>query len=363
MIRTTAWLRLGHLLPFAFLASVPLGAALGGDGATALPAALLAGFVAADCLIGRAPDLADPGPAALPHRLLPWLYIPLQLGVIVWSAITVSRPGTPLSSVLGLAMVVGALSGIFGLLAAHEMVHSRDRRERALGALMLTAVQYRHFRIAHLYGHHRLAATELDPTTARRGESAYHFLGRAIVGQLVLAYRFERRRLADRWHAPLTNRIHQDLALGGMIAVGLAAVLGWRALLFYALHAAIAVSLLELFNYIAHYGLLRRKLANGKREPMQDAHSWNSRRMLNNFALFNMGHHSHHHRAPSRAYQRLRRVADSPELPCGYAGTVLLALLPPLWRRIMDPRIDRYCASAAPRTRPPASCSTTATRS
>ena len=354
-----SWLRLGHALPLVFAAAVPLGHGLGG-GVFALPATLLTCFVVADCAIARplAP-IARPN-RALAYRLVPWLAIILQLGVIVWGALLASRAALP--ELIALPLAIGTMSGIFGLIAAHEMVHSRDRRERVLGLALLSALHYRHFRIAHLCGHHRLAATEHDPTTARLGESAYRFVARAVAGQLAIAYRFEQRR----GRGPLANRVVHDTAISIVILLALWDALGWRAVLFQIVQAALAVLLLELFNYIAHYGLLRERRADGSLEPMGAAHAWNSRRALNNLALFNMGHHSHHHAAPAAAYQGLRAVEDGPELPAGYAGTVLLALVPPLWRRVMDPRVAawrRYRTTVAPRMRPLAACSTSATRS
>ena len=356
-------LRLGHALPLMFAGSVPLGHALGAS-ALALPALLLTGFVAADCAITRTLDPIADAKTALTYRLVPWLAIGLQLGVIVWGAILASRAS--IGEIVALALAVGTMSGIFGLIAAHEMAHSRTRRERALGLALLTALHYRHFRIAHLCGHHRFAATERDPTTARLGESVYRFVVRSIAGQLALAYRFERRRLVGRARRRLANRVIQDGMIAAAIVLALTVALGWRALLFQGLQSALAVLLLELFNYIAHYGLMRERLADGTLEPMTAAHAWNSRRLLNNLALFNMGHHSDHHRAPAAAYQGLCAIADGPELPAGYAGTALLALVPPLWRRVMDPRITawrRYRTTAAARMRPLGACSITATRS
>jgi alkane 1-monooxygenase len=352
--------RLGRGLPLVFAGSVPLGWWLGA-GPIALPALLLAGFILADCAIARPLAAFGRSSTALRYRLVPWIAIELQLAVMLWGAVTASRLALP--GLLGLALAVGTMSGIFGLIAAHDLVHSRDRSERALGLTLLTALHYRHFRIAHLVGHHRWAATEHDPTTARLGESAYGFLVRSIAGQLAIAWRFERRRLAGkrrRWRA---NRVVQDAAIAAAILLALGAALGWRAVLFQAVQAALAVVLLELFNYVAHYGLMRARRPDGRYEAMTAAHAWNSRRLLNNLALLNMGHHSDHHRAPAAAYQALRAIAQAPELPAGYAGTVLLALLPPLWRRIMHPRIAAYCATAAPRMAPSVACSTTATRS
>jgi alkane 1-monooxygenase len=103
---------------------------------------------------------------------------------------------------------------------------------------------------------------------------------------------------------------------------------------FFALQSAVAIMALELFNYVAHYGLVR-----GAGEPFTDRHSWNASHAVGNALLFNMGRHSDHHRRAAAPYQTLQPVADAPELPAGYAGSMLLALIPPLWRRVMDRRV------------------------
>jgi alkane 1-monooxygenase len=188
---------------------------------------------------------------------------------------------------------------------------------------------YRHFRIAHIHGHHRWAGTGKDAATARLGESFYRFLLRTLKGQFQEAWRFEQRRGG--------RRVLLDMGLTGFLFGAIGFFIGARALMFFLCQSAIAILVLELFNYIAHYGLARDEGADGKLEALCDHHSWNSSNVLVNALVFNMGRHSHHHRRPAAAYQTLRR-RDAPELPFGYAGSILLALAPPLWRRVMDPR-------------------------
>ncbi|HEX8840518.1 MAG TPA: alkane 1-monooxygenase, partial [Sphingomicrobium sp.] len=233
----------------------------------------------------------------------------------------------------------GVTAGVFGFLAAHEMIHSADRRERALGLTFLASVFYMHFRVAHIFGHHRHAATPEDAATARLGEGLYAFLGRTIPGQFREAWRSERRRLRRRGRQPL--RPGNRVALYALIELAIMAALAfisWRALAFVFGTAAIAVVLLESFNYVAHYGLTRQSLPGGRYEALGPQHSWNSGRWMNNAALFNMGRHSDHHRKTTRPFDQLTAVNDQAELPFGYAGAILTAFIPPLWRRIMDPR-------------------------
>jgi alkane 1-monooxygenase len=220
---------------------------------------------------------------------------------------------------------------VFGFVAAHELIHSRNARERALGLTLLASVFYMHFRIAHVYGHHRRAATAEDPASARLGEGLYAFLLRSISGQFREAWAHEAQRQRRG------NRVILYLAIEASLLLAVA-LFSWRALGFLLAVAVIAVALLESFNYVAHYGLSRRRLSDGRVEALARHHSWNSVRRMNNAALFNMGRHSDHHRHTVRAYERLERLSGVSELPSGYAAALLMALVPPLWRRVMDPR-------------------------
>jgi len=251
--------------------------------------------------------------------VLPKLYIVLQLVVTGWVAVRIAG-GASLFEAVGLTLSNGLTTGVFGLVAAHEMIHDRDRSDRALGLMLLASVLYMHFSVSHVRGHHRDAATSADPTTARLGETVYAFIIRSVVGQFRQAWQRAPKRMA----------LYLAIELVVVLAVGLAS---FAALAFVIANALLAILLLETFNYVAHYGLRRRE-----GEPLGEQHSWNSSNRMNNAALFNMGRHSDHHRDGSRHFQNLRPIAGAPELPSGYAAAMLTALVPPLWRRAMDPR-------------------------
>ncbi len=335
--------------PFAFLASIPVFFyALGGCSPFATVALLLVALIAAEWLAPRGDTVREAIPPER-FRLLPLLYIPLQIAVTAWALVVAADPHLPPVVFASLVLSVGVTSGVFGVLAAHEMAHSANRRHRALGAAMLTAMTYRQFRIAHIYGHHRWAGTEHDAATARGGEGFYTFLFRTVAGQFVEAWRFEERRRAVRGRPLLANRVLLDAIVTALVFATIGLALGWRGTLFFAGESVVGIVVLELFNYIAHYGLVREAGGNGRHEPLGDRHSWNSSNVLANALIFNMGRHSDHHRAPAAPYQDLTRVAVAPELPAGYAGSIILALVPPLWRRVMDPEIRRLKAEGAGR--------------
>jgi len=325
-----------YLRPFVVLGTVPAFSYFAGPAGPLLTVALiLLLLMGAEAVSRRGPPPA-PGARAM-YRLLPVIYVPLQLLAILWAAAAAQRAGG--LGFVSLMLAIGVTTGVFGVLCAHELVHGHGRLRHALGTLMLTAMCYRHFRIAHIHGHHRHAGTARDSATARLGESFYGFLVRTVPGQFLEAWRHERHRAARRgWRA---NRVTGDILATAAALAAIGLVAGGRGALFFAGQSIVGVIVLELFNYVAHYGLAR---APGERFAAR--HSWNSGNVLANTLIFNMGRHSDHHRRPAAPFQELRHERDAPELPAGYAGSILLALVPPLWRRIMDPAAMRAAARA-----------------
>lgn len=316
---------LRHTFPFVFLALASASVALGPPWPYFVPLVLLACFLGFDAIFGTSvPGAGSP----LLHRLLLWLYIPLQLAVMGFAACHAQE------GVIAPALATGTVAGIFGMLTAHELIHSRRAWERRLGLAMLIVLGYGHFQVSHLQGHHRLAATPDDAATARRGESAYRFIARSIAGQ----WRFAWSR------AP--RRVLFYAASSGGIELLAFLLLGRSAVAYLLLTSLVAILILELFNYVAHYGL-ERESVEGRTQPLSTSHSWNTARRFNNWALFNGGRHSHHHAAPALAYEELTALEGSPELPFGYGGAIVMALVPPLWKRVMDARIDRYRQAAS----------------
>ena len=325
--------------PLAYMAAVPVLYRLHTVAPLLLVLVLPLVLLAAETMPGARGATSSPD-GIFVNRLAVWLTIAAQLSLIGWGAVICVGPDRPNIAVLSLAIGLGA--GIFGMLAAHGMIHSRNRFENALGMLMLTGVTYRHFRISHLFGHHRWAATPRDPATARRGENAYAFLGRSILGQAADVYRLERARVGRRrfWR----NRALHDVLIYLVAYSCVSAMLGWRAAVFLGAQSLVAVIVLELFNYVAHYGLVRGTHSSGGTEPLSDIHSWNVKSEVGNWLLLDMGHHSDHHRRPPRALDHLTPIEQTPLLPAGYSGAILLALVPALWRRSMDCRVEHWMA-------------------
>jgi alkane 1-monooxygenase len=328
--------------PFLFLIAVPTLYYLAGPIAPlATIGVLVAALVLAEWILPRfrrEPIEEQSPPVTNRSRVLPLLYIPMQLAVLVWAFGIVSRGALSVWGVSSMVLSVGVVAGVFGMLAAHEMAHSPSRIHRAFALAMLMGTGNPQFRIAHVYGHHRFAGLRRDMATARLGETFYAFLVRTLIQQWRESFAFERTRCARRGLSIVHNRALRD-ALGLLLLLVAVALFSPRSALFYVSDSAVAIIVLELFNYIAHYGLVRGTKPDGSHLPLGDEHSWNSSNAIANLLIFNMGRHSDHHRRPDASYQSLVRVRGAPELPAGYAGSILLALIPPWWRRVMNPRV------------------------
>ena len=224
---------------------------------------------------------------------------------------------------------------------AHELIHKSSKLDRAGGLALLANTAYMHFYIEHLVGHHGRVATHEDPATARLGESFYRYYPRAVSGSWLSAWDIEVERLGRQGLRVWGGHNRMLWYVVTPLAIALAFALGWgpAAAAFYAAQAVVAFSLLEAVNYLEHYGLVRSQLENGRHERVTVMHSWSTDQRLTNYFLFNLQRHADHHVNAARPYPALQHVEHSPQLPTGYAGMVLLALVPPLWRRVMDPRV------------------------
>jgi alkane 1-monooxygenase len=275
--------------------------------------------------------------------LILYVWVPTGIAIVAWGA-SVFCSSADLISRIGLTVSVGAMMGSAGIFVAHELGHRRGPTNRGLAYLLLSLIFYAHFLIEHNEGHHVRVATPKDAATASPGETLWHFLPRAIVCGFCNAWRIETRRLRAQ-HIPvlhLDNRMLWTL-IGPVTAVAFVmSISRWHALLYLIGQAAIAVFVIELGNYIEHYGLVRKVSANGKYEPVQIHHSWNSNSPVTSWVSLNLQRHSNHHCRATRRYEALEHIESAPRLPTSYAGMALVALIPPLWRHIMDPRAAKW---------------------
>jgi alkane 1-monooxygenase len=250
--------------------------------------------------------------------------------------------------VIGWLLSQGIISGALAINTAHELIHKNGRPEQWTGALLLTTVGYHGFKIEHLRGHHVHVSTPEDPSSAPFGMTIWQFLPQALYRNSVNAWTLEAERL-HKSGLPVVSR-HNEMLVMTLIWLALSmtvfAIAGIAGLAFFLAQGLLAAATLEVINYVEHYGLERRKTDTGY-ERTTHLHSWNSSYALSNAMLFNLQRHSDHHAYPKRRYGILRHFDESPQLPAGYPTMFLLALCPPLWRRVMDPRVEAHRAALA----------------
>jgi len=339
----------------------------GGAWTVAGLAGVLVLYIVGDAICGD--DTSTPAfrhPGILTAQL--WLALPL-LALIVFAAVWSVSPsdafgfGAALSRLTGYDLLAareattwaahaagwilaGFMIGMIGTVTAHELIHRTwDPVSMLVGRWLLAFSLDTNFSIEHVYGHHRYVSTREDPATAPRGRNVYaHVLLSTLRGNRS-AWRLERRRLSRQglplfsWH----NTVLRGQAMSLAIVAAAAWVGGWRGALFFLACAAWGKALLEIVNYMEHYGMVRDPAG-----PVQPRHSWNSNRRISSWTLFNLTRHSHHHAQGEVPYQELRPMPDAPMMINGYLTTIVLAMVPPLWHRLMVPKLlawDREHAS------------------
>ncbi|MEY3398487.1 MAG: hypothetical protein RL220_1081 [Bacteroidota bacterium] len=270
---------------------------------------------------------------------------------VQWSALLVfldgiDEPALSVWDIAGRTIGMGIMCGVIGVNVAHELGHRNSREERFMAKVLLASTTFLHFYIEHNRGHHRNVGTDDDPASAIRGESIYAFFMRTVPGSFMGAWNIVRKeRLRKKlpvWSSG--NELLQYLFAELMIMVAIAVVFGWLALILFICVSAIGILLLEVINYIEHYGLRRNRLEGKLFEGFRPVHAWNTDHVLSRLVLFELSRHSDHHQFPEKHYQVLNNENHWPQLPAGYSGMFILALIPPIWFRVMDHRVDRYMA-------------------
>ena len=301
------------------------------------------------------------------YRWITYAFLPIQYIGFVSAMYLIAR-GDPftgetiaLYAKIGMAVSIGCIGGI-GINTAHELGHKKEANERWLSKIALAQSFYGHFYIEHNRGHHVRVATPEDPASSRVGESFYAFWPRTVLGSVRSAWRIEKRRYARKKQHPfrLGNDVLNAWVMSLVLWGALVAWLGLGILPYLVVQAVVGFTLLEVVNYMEHYGMLRGRVGIGERqryERVAPSHSWNSNNIATNVLLYHLQRHSDHHANPTRRYQTLRDYEESPVLPTGYAGMILIAAIPPIWRRVMDRRVlghfdgDLSRANLAPRKR------------
>jgi len=340
-----------HALPFflfiVVLAPILLGHQLGGAWTFLTPVALFGVLGGLDMVIGRGQTGGYAKAESPVHRMAIMLWLPIQLALIVWLLWSLAQGLLTPLEIIGMTISIGTVSGAIGIVFAHELTHRITWLERRFADALMVSVSYHQFCIEHVHGHHRTVGTREDPATARLNESFYRFFPRTTLGGFVSAWRLETMRMRRRDRSPFhwRNRVFMGVFAEAAMYVAAGLIFGWIAVLVLAGIGLAAVFLLEVINYLEHYGLERRRREDGRLEPMAPHHSWDDDHRLSSWLLVNLTHHADHHMRPGERYQRLGMIDGAAKLPFGYATIFLFVLVPPIWFRMMNPRVEAIRAA------------------
>lgn len=351
-----------HYLKFFLFHAIGLLSAafltLGADWMTWGFLSIFFGYVVLDTLLGDDISIPDyKAPAILTWQL--WLALPLLAFVVftlLWQVssadlfgygalvqqvtgydVFASRDSNTVFNLFWGIILTGLMIGMVGTITGHELTHRTwDPISMWVGRWLLAFSFDSNFSIEHVYGHHRYVSTVDDPATAPRGRHVYaHILISTVRGN-ISAWNIEKARLQRKGQAlfSLHNRAIRGYLMSASLILIAYALAGWMGVLMFVLSGLWGKSLLEIVNYMEHYGLIRHIDT-----PVQPRHSWNSNKRLSSWTLFNLTRHSHHHAQGEVPYHQLQPYHDAPMMLNGYLGTIAIVLIPPLWHKLMTPKV------------------------
>lgn len=294
------------------------------------------------------PDALNASQAEVEMRKADKLYdyllyavVPVQYGVLVWFLFAVNEPGLSGWDIAGRISGFGLVCGTIGINVGHELGHRVTKHEQFMAKALLLTSQYMHFFIEHNRGHHKHVSTKEDPSSARKNEILPFFWIRSVITGYISAWRLENKRLSRLKQNAFSfkNEMLRFLLIQVSLLVAIGLIFSLKVMLFYMLAAAVGFLMLETVNYIEHYGLQRQKVSEFRYESTSPQHSWNSNHILGRLLLFELSRHSDHHFKAEKKYQVLEHHDDSPQMPTGYPGMMILAFVPPLWFWVMNKRL------------------------
>jgi len=283
------------------------------------------------------------------YDVIIWAIVPVQLAMMAFFFYRISQTDLLWYETLGLIISFGISCGVFGINVAHELGHRNTKHEQFMSKILLWTTMYLHFFIEHNRGHHKNVSTDEDPASSRYGETIYAFYIRTVRDSWLSAWHIETERLKKAGQSFWSY--HNEMLMYQVIQATTVAIIfiafGWKVTLYYLIAAFGGALLLETVNYVEHYGLRRKKIDGEYYEKVLPIHSWNSNHPIGRLMLFELTRHSDHHYMASRKYQILRHFDQSPQMPTGYPGMMVLALVPPLWFAVMHKEIAKYKATEA----------------
>jgi len=275
-----------------------------------------------------------------------YVLIPIQYILLLYFLYSLKDPTLTWIDITGRVLSMGILCAQ-AINIGHELGHRSNSTEQFLAKAMLLTSLIMHFFIEHNRGHHKRVATDEDPASAKKGDNLYIFCLRSMVLSYISAWKLEAKRL-QKWGRGPYN-FHNEMILFTITQLVFTGIIfiwfGGAVTLAFLAAAFIGMGILEVTNYIEHYGLRRKSTGDGTYERVQTIHSWNSNHVIGRLMIFELSRHSDHHYKASRKYPILRHFDESPQMPTGYPGMMVLSLFPPLWFRVMDPLVDKVMIS------------------
>lgn len=270
-----------------------------------------------------------------------YLNVPIVFGILAFGLHTVQSGSHETYELIGLALSGGILLATNGINVAHELGHRSPLAERLMSKVLYMPCLYMHFFIEHNYGHHLKVATPEDAATARYNQTVYGFWFTSVTRQYISAWKIQLgllKRQRKSFFSVKNDMLWYHLIQPAYL-FGVYLLFGLTGLFFAVTVGVIAFLFLECINYIEHYGLRRFKTQSGRYETVRPFHSWNSNFNIGRITLYELTRHSDHHFRSTKKYQVLDSHEESPTLPLGYPASILLSFLPPLWFKVMNPRI------------------------
>lgn len=348
--------RLGFLTAFLIPIAVVVGFYIGGWGNFLSPVLVFLVIPVLDHFMGRDPENLEDHEAIILaeefyYRLITYIWAIFQVSFIIWGCYVVSTSTLNTVEWIGFVVSFALVTGGIGITVAHELGHKKTKIEQFYAKLILMTVGYMHFYIEHNKGHHVYVATPRDPATSRKNEGFYSFWFRSVFRGYFSAWELEFSRLKRKgyakfgWHNQMIWFAILPVLFTAVLTVAASFYTGvfqLKVIAFMFIQSVLAFSLLEIVNYIEHYGIVRREVSPGRYERVTPMHSWNANHRLSNFFLFQLQRHSDHHANAYKRYQVLKHYDESPQLPTGYPTMIMLASIPPLWFKLINPRLKKW---------------------
>lgn len=276
------------------------------------------------------------------YTYLLYATLPMQIAFLIFFFYAIQEPNINNSEIFGRIFGMGIMCGVIGINVGHELGHRNQRIGEFIGEILLLTSLNTHFLPYHNGGHHYNVATPKDAATARKNEVLFIFWIRSHFTSYFQAWQLENKRMKSlnrKWFHYQNRMVVYTLCNIFLLAL-IYFIFGQFVLFAFIAAAIVGILLLETVNYIEHYGLLRKKNNHGRYERVKRNHSWNSNHQVGQVLLFNLSRHSDHHYNGSKHYQLLKSLPESPQMPTGYPGMMLLSFIPPIWFWVMNKKLN-----------------------